>query len=50
VKLYAGRAEGGLVWVRLCNCDNPTLISRVEAMWPALIDRLRLGDGFTQLR
>jgi len=50
VTLHSARGVGRLVWVRLGNCDNTTLLARVEAMWPAIVERLLLGDDFVQLR
>lgn len=50
VTLHASRGGARLVWIRLGNCDNPTLLARVEAMWPAIVQRLLLGDDFIQLR
>jgi predicted nuclease of predicted toxin-antitoxin system len=50
VSLFITRGGARLVWVRLGNCDNATLIARVQEAWPGIIERLRFGDGLVELR
>jgi predicted nuclease of predicted toxin-antitoxin system len=50
VQLQTSRGGARLVWVRLGNCDNPTLIARVEARWPEVIEALERGDDLVEVR
>jgi len=50
VQLRSARGGARLVWVRVGNCDNPTLIARFERSWAAVAERLRGGDDVVELR
>jgi len=50
VRLVANPGGARLVWVRFGNCDNPTLLSLMEARWPAVMERLAMGDLLIELR
>jgi predicted nuclease of predicted toxin-antitoxin system len=44
------RQNARVVWVRIGNCDNATLVRRFEQSWPAIYDRLNAGEGLVELR
>ncbi len=44
----AGSAR--LVWIRIGNCANATLLAAVEANWPAIRRRLEDGERLVELR
>jgi predicted nuclease of predicted toxin-antitoxin system len=50
VQLKAARGGPRLVWVRVGNCDNPTLIARFEQSWAAIAESLGSGDEVVELR
>jgi predicted nuclease of predicted toxin-antitoxin system len=50
VQLQVRRPEARLVWVRIGNCDNQTLVGRFEVGWSGVFDALESGEDFVQLR
>jgi predicted nuclease of predicted toxin-antitoxin system len=50
IRFHHGTGEARVVWIRMGNCSNPDLIARVQSLWPAVLERLRLGDRLVQLR
>lgn len=50
IRFHHGSGEARVVWVRMGNCSNLDLIARVQSLWPAVLERLRLGDRLVQLR
>jgi len=46
------RRPGGarVVWVRLGNCTNASLLAAIEANWTAILGRLEAGEAFVELR
>jgi len=45
------RAGGArLVWIRLGNCSNATLLAMIEANWPTILTRLEDGERLVELR
>lgn len=45
------RRVGGarVVWVRLGNCTNTTLLAAIESTWPAIVARLASGETLVEL-
>ena len=39
-----------LVWIRIGNCANATLLAVIEANWPAIRRRLEDGERLVELR
>lgn len=50
VNLLRDRGGARLVWVRIGNCTNTTLLAMIEANWPAIELRLAAGDRLIELR
>ena len=50
VKLLRDRGGARLVWIRVGNCTNMTLLAMIEANWPAIERRLSDGDRLIELR
>lgn len=48
--LWHGRGGARLVWVRLGNCANATLLATIQTHWPAISQRLSDGDRLIELR
>jgi predicted nuclease of predicted toxin-antitoxin system len=45
------RAGGArLVWIRVGNCSNTTLLAMIEANWPTILTRLEDGERLVELR
>lgn len=46
------RRSGGarVVWVRLGNCTNATLLATIETSWPRILERLVAGELLVELR
>jgi predicted nuclease of predicted toxin-antitoxin system len=49
-RLSAARTGPAVIWVRLGNCDNATLIRRVVAEWPRIVERLSRDERIVELR
>lgn len=39
----------GLVWIRLGNCRNPTLLAAIDRLWPQVEARLAAGERLVAL-
>jgi predicted nuclease of predicted toxin-antitoxin system len=50
VQLQTVRGGAALVWVRIGNCDNPTLIAHFERAWPNVVESLELGVALVEVR
>lgn len=50
IRFRQASGQAGVVRVRLGNCSNLDLIARIQSLWPAVLERLRLGDRLVQLR
>jgi predicted nuclease of predicted toxin-antitoxin system len=50
VQLCTAKSGARLVWVRIGNCDNPTLIARFEYAWPMLMMALEDGADLVEVR
>lgn len=50
VTLLRNRGGARLVWVRVGNCANPTLLAAVETNWRAIEQRLEAGERLVELR
>lgn len=46
------RRPGGarVIWIRLGNCTNASLLAAVEANWAEILGRLEAGDTLVELR
>ncbi len=45
------RSGGGrLVWIRIGNCANPTLLAAIEGNWPSIHEKLESGERLVELR
>lgn len=50
---FVGLVRGGgaqLVWVRIGNCSNATLLEAIEANWSRIRQRLEDGERLVELR
>ncbi len=50
---FVARVRSGgarLVWIRIGNCTNPTLLAAIEENWPAIQDKLQGGERLVELR
>ncbi len=43
-------ANGRLVWLRIGNCSNATLIETFERHWPSILSRINAGERFIEVR
>jgi predicted nuclease of predicted toxin-antitoxin system len=50
VRLFRDRGGARLVWIRVGNCTNTTLLAMIEANWPEIVQRLSDGDRLIELR
>lgn len=39
-----------LVWIRVGNCSNATLLATIETNWPTILTRLEDGERLVELR
>lgn len=46
------RSPGGarVIWIRLGNCTNASLLAAIEASWTEILGRLGAGDTLVELR
>ncbi len=45
------RAGGArLVWIRVGNCSNPTLLAVIADNWPIIHEKLQAGERLVELR
>ena len=50
VNLLRDRGGARLVWIRIGNCTNPTLLAMIQSNWPTIAQRLADGDRLIELR
>ncbi len=50
VKLVRDPGGARLLWVRVGNCDNPTLLETFARNWPFVLTRLDMMDTMIELR
>ena len=50
VRLLRERGKGRLIWLRVGNCSNASLLSILETRWAFISERLRLGDPLIEIR
>ena len=50
VHLLRDRGGARLVWIRIGNCTNATLLATIQSNWPAIEQRLVDGDRLIELR
>jgi predicted nuclease of predicted toxin-antitoxin system len=51
IRLFAhGSKTVQVIWVRLGNCRNRTLIAAFQSIFDRLLERLRLGDELIEIR
>ena len=40
----------GVVWLRIGNCKNATLLAWLISLWPEIVSRLAQGDRLVEVR
>jgi len=49
-RIIRGRPGPSVVWLRLGNCTNVTLISWLASLWPQIFSRLNQGERLVEVR
>jgi predicted nuclease of predicted toxin-antitoxin system len=47
--LASGSATGGVVRLRIGNCSTPTLLARIEQVWPEVLRLLAAGSRVIEI-
>jgi predicted nuclease of predicted toxin-antitoxin system len=50
VNMVLRTPTAGLVWVRIGNCRRAFLLEVFRRVWPRIVERIRQGDQFVEIR
>lgn len=48
--MVVNSTNAGLIWVRTGNCRRAFLLDLFRQLWPAVLERLKSGDRFIEIR